>query len=68
NDAPFRKEMALAGVNSINWARVMAQITYYFVAASRRRKNPSPFLCRPVISVIFSQAMWRRKWACPSRN
>lgn len=35
NDAPFRKEMALAGVNSINWARVMAQITYYFVAASR---------------------------------
>jgi len=35
NDAPFRKEMSLAGVNSINWARVMAQITYYFVAASR---------------------------------
>ena len=35
NDAPFRKEMALAGVNSINWARVMAQITYYFVAAAK---------------------------------
>ena len=35
NDAPFRNEMALAGVNSINWARVMAQITYYFVAAAK---------------------------------
>ena len=35
NDAPFRSETALAGVNSINWARVMAQITYYFVAAAK---------------------------------
>ena len=35
NDAPFRSEMALAGVNSINWARVMAQITYYFFAAAK---------------------------------
>ena len=35
NDAPFRSEIALAGVNSINWARVMAQITYYFVAAAK---------------------------------
>ena len=34
NDTPFRKDMALAGVNSINWARVMAQITYYFTAAA----------------------------------
>ncbi len=42
NDAPFRKEMALAGVNSINWARVMAQITYYFVAASRLGAPKTP--------------------------
>ena len=35
NDKPFREEMALAGVNSINWARVMAQITYYFTAAAQ---------------------------------
>jgi threonine synthase len=26
--------MALAGVNSINWARIVAQVTYYFVAAA----------------------------------
>ena len=32
-DAPFRTEMRLAAVNSINWARVAAQIPYY-VAAS----------------------------------
>lgn len=34
NDLAFRDEMALSGVNSINWARIMAQIVYYFAAAS----------------------------------
>jgi threonine synthase len=29
NDLAFRDKMRLAGVNSINWARVMAQISYY---------------------------------------
>ncbi len=33
NDAPFRAEMNLAAVNSINWARVAAQIPYYAAAA-----------------------------------
>ncbi|MCC7319797.1 MAG: threonine synthase [Rubellimicrobium sp.] len=33
NDHAFRDEVGLAGVNSINWARVMAQIVYYFTAA-----------------------------------
>ena len=32
NDAAFRDEMNLSAVNSINWARVMAQIVYYFAA------------------------------------
>lgn len=35
NDAAFRAETGLAGVNSINWARVMAQTVYYFTAAVR---------------------------------
>jgi threonine synthase len=33
NDAPFRQEMRLAAVNSINWARVALQIPYYAAAA-----------------------------------
>lgn len=33
NDAEFRTEMNLAAVNSINWARVMAQIVYYVTSA-----------------------------------
>ncbi len=32
NDLAFRDRMHLAGVNSINWARVMAQISYYIFA------------------------------------
>ena len=33
NDADFRSEMRLSGVNSINWARIVAQIVYYFASA-----------------------------------
>ena len=33
NDFDFRDGVHLAGVNSINWARVLAQVVYYFYAA-----------------------------------
>jgi threonine synthase len=33
NDFAFRDAVSLAGVNSINWARVLAQVVYYFTAA-----------------------------------
>ena len=33
NDIRFRDELQLSGVNSINWARVAAQVVYYFTAA-----------------------------------
>ena len=32
-DLDLRDELRLSGVNSINWARILAQIVYYFVAA-----------------------------------
>jgi threonine synthase len=33
NDHGFRDKIGLSGVNSINWARIMAQTVYYFTAA-----------------------------------
>ncbi len=35
NDHAFRDRVQLSGVNSINWARIVAQITYYFYAAAQ---------------------------------
>lgn len=33
NDALFREKTNLSAVNSINWARIMAQVVYYFATA-----------------------------------
>ena len=33
NDHAFRDCVTLSGINSINWGRIVAQVTYYFVAA-----------------------------------
>jgi threonine synthase len=32
NHRAFRDEVALSAINSINWARIVAQVTYYFAA------------------------------------
>jgi threonine synthase len=34
NHHAFRDRVHLAGVNSINWARIVAQVTYFFVAGA----------------------------------
>ncbi len=41
-DVAFREEVRLSAVNSINWARVMAQVVYYVVAAERLGGRRSP--------------------------
>ncbi|HJP16200.1 MAG TPA: threonine synthase [Acidimicrobiales bacterium] len=44
-DHDFRHRIHLSAINSINWARVMAQIVYFVVAAERLggRKSPIAF-------------------------
>ena len=34
NSRSLRAELSLAGVNSINWARIIAQVVYYFTSAA----------------------------------
>ena len=46
NDKPFRHDLRLAAINSINWARILAQVVYYHVAASRL-KNKIPVFSVP---------------------
>ncbi len=41
-DESLRRDVGLAAVNSINWARVMAQIVYYVTAARTVRPDGGP--------------------------
>jgi threonine synthase len=43
NDHAFRDRLNLAAVNSINWARVLAQVVYYFQASLALGNRPVDF-------------------------
>jgi threonine synthase len=44
NDLAFRDRVQLAAVNSINWGRIVAQLTYYFVAGAALGSPSRPML------------------------
>jgi threonine synthase len=43
NDIPFRDRHHLSAVNSINWARILAQVVYYVKAAAELGGGPVSF-------------------------
>ena len=55
NDVAFRKRISMAAVNSINWARVMAQSAYY-VASAVRLGAPDRSVAYSVPSANFGAA------------
>ena len=46
-DQDFSGKISLTGVNSINWARIISQVVYYFFAASRLASNATLDFCVP---------------------
>ncbi len=43
NDNKFRSKINMSGVNSINWARIVCQIVYYFYSYFRLKKDEISF-------------------------
>ncbi len=43
NDDKFRSKINMSGVNSINWARIVCQIVYYFYSYFRLKKKSISF-------------------------
>ncbi len=43
NDDNFRNEINMSGVNSINWARIICQIVYYFYSYLKLKKESISF-------------------------
>ena len=57
NDLAVRDRLQLAGVNSINWARIMAQVTYYVTAASALGAQENRKLCFSVPTGNFGDVL-----------
>ena len=56
-------ELRLSAVNSINWARVMAQTVYYVTTAAGARRPDHGRACRPATSATSSPAGSPAGWA-----
>lgn len=68
NDHDFRDGVGLAGVNSINWARVLAQIVYYFARRQPWRAGARGGFHRADrgISATSLPGPLPRRWGFPS--
>lgn len=56
NDLDFKRRYSLGMVNSINWARVMAQVVYYFAGYFQATENNSETVSFAVPSGNFGNA------------
>ena len=54
NDNEFREKINMSGVNSINWARIMCQVVYYFYAALRLKRTKFAPIEKPRSKINFS--------------
>ncbi len=71
-DAAFREEHRLGALNSINWARVVAQVVYYVTAAdvARRDRDATDLVRRAdaATSATCSRGGSPSRWACRSTS
>jgi threonine synthase len=67
NDKDVNGPLTLSAVNSINWARLMAQVVYYFYAALRLGgpERKVAFSVPTGILAMCLPAMSRHKWVFP---
>ena len=68
-DAAFKRKHRIGAVNSINSARVAAQVVYYFKGYFPLPQQPNRYLsrCLPEISATSTPATSRAAWACRSK-
>jgi len=71
NDQDFKKKYYLGSVNSINWARILAQIVYYFYAWFQVAKDDSEQVSFVVPTGNFGNVLagyYAKRMGCPLTN